>query len=213
MVSVEGILVAPSRQTRGRRTISCLTFPRDYDMSSIYMLTGLSVAHSNGSSPPTRHRRDCQSQPNPLQLTFADSVIYPQKQRRQTHCDYLSCFQQRNPEKRPFFRKEIVVHSGPKPANPLPLTSMYSAACSRIDPRQTHCSYLLLFQQVKTKKWPVFRKRQPSRVLVLSHGHSELQKPLYLPTGRKVSYLNKNRWRRMNYDQDRRRDPLGVSGA
>ena len=75
------------------------------------MLSGLSLAHSNGFSPPIKPRRECQSQRNPLQLTLVDSSIYPQNQERQTHCGYLLLFQQVNPREWPVFRKEIAVQA------------------------------------------------------------------------------------------------------
>ncbi len=142
------------------------------DTRNIYMLIGLSLAHSNGLSPRTRHRRSSQSQPNPLQLTQMVSEVYPINQVRQTHCSYPSSFEHLNPEKRPFFRKKIVVHRAPKPPNPLQLTQIYPVIYPRNHMRQTHCSYLACFQQFNLEKWPFFRKR------IVVHGVGAAQKAI-----------------------------------
>lgn len=147
------------RVTSHRFAFSRLTFPPCYDNGNIYMLFGLSLAHSNGFSPPTGHRRDHQSQPNPLHLSLVDSAICARNRDRQTHCAYPACFQQLNTEKGSVFRTKIVVHRAPKPANPLHLTSIYSVTYPRNARRQTHCGHLACFQQLKSEKGPVFRKK------------------------------------------------------
>lgn len=47
----------------------------------------------------------------------------------------------------------------PKPANPLSLKLMESAAYPRNGRRQTHCAYLAYFQQFNLEKRPLFSKR------------------------------------------------------
>ncbi len=116
-----------------------------------------------------------QSQPNPLNLTPAPSMRYPRNDPRQTHCGYLSRFQQFKPEKRPLFRQRVVARSefeeltptpcSPKPTNPLRLTSIYSVAYARTDRRQTHCGYVSYFQRVKAEKWPLFSQKMAARTV------------------------------------------------
>ncbi len=156
------------------------------------MSIGLSLAHSNGSSPPTGHRRAFQSQPNPLQLTGVDSVGYVINWDCQTHCAYPECFHQLNPEKWPLFRKKIVVRRAPKPANPFQLTSTYSVAYTRNGLRQTHCSYLLLFQYLKPENRTLLSARWPFVVSVPSH---ELSHQLVRRSGRQfVRVLSHQGW-------------------
>ncbi len=57
------------------------------------------------------HDEPLQSQPNPLNLNLFMSVRYPRDGHGQTHCAYLACFHQLNPEKRPLFRQRVVARS------------------------------------------------------------------------------------------------------
>ncbi len=125
-----------------------------------------------------------QSQPNPLGLKTVLSVRYPRNAMRQSHCVYLSCFQQVNPEKQPLFRERIVARSEfeewrsppglPKPANPLQLNPMGSVAYRLRRLHQTHCTYLACFQRLNREKWPLFGQK------IAVHGVGRVQRSVEL---------------------------------
>jgi len=60
---------------------------------------------------------DAQSQPNPLDLSLTESECYLRNGSRQSHCAYLTCFQQLRLEKRPVFGKRMASRDASSWAN------------------------------------------------------------------------------------------------
>ncbi len=72
------------------------------------MTTGLSFAHSCGSTPLPRPRFAERTRANPTHLTLVISDTYPGNERERTRRGYLPCFQHVKPRKWPFFNKTPV---------------------------------------------------------------------------------------------------------